>query len=76
MNFVDNRTTRKDNNKYQTTNINNKHQTTNNKQRPKLGVFNGKNYNEVKKASDKTLTEQFNIYFIRKHMGPVLNATG
>ena len=35
-----------------------------------------RNHNKIKLASDKTRTKQFNLYFKRKDIGPVLNATG
>ena len=35
-----------------------------------------KNHNKINLASDETLTKQNNLYFNRKDMGPVLNATG
>ena len=59
MIVVDDRTTRKNNNKYQTTNI----------------IYD-QNSNEIKLASDKTSKKQFNLYVIRKDMGPVLSAIG
>ena len=44
--------------------------------RPQLDVYNGKNHNKIKLASDKNETKQFNLYFIRQKRGPVLDATG
>ena len=35
-----------------------------------------KNHNKIKLASDKTHTKQSNLYFIKKDMGPGLNASG
>ena len=34
-----------------------------------------KNHNKIKLTSDKTQTKQLNLYFIRRDMGPVFNAT-
>ena len=42
----------------------------------KLDVYNKKNNNEIKLASDKTYTKQFNLCFIRKDSGLFFNATG
>ena len=60
MKVIDNRTTGKNKNKNQITNI----------------IYEQKNYNKIKLASDKAQKKQTNLHFIRKDMGPVLNATG
>ena len=65
MNVVGNRTNRKDNNKYQTTNIIYDQNT--------MSII---KYNKMTLASDKTQTKQINLCFIRKNMGPVLNGAG
>ena len=67
MKVVDNRTTRKDNNKNQTTNIIYDHNS--------MSILK-KNHNKIKLASDKNQTTEFNLYFNRKDMGLVHNTTG
>ena len=71
MNVLDNRTTGKDNNNYQTTNK--IYITTN---RIKLDVYNLKNHNKFKFASDKTLRKQLRLSCIRRDMEPILNEIG
>ena len=67
MKVVDNRTTSKKNNKNQTTNV----------------IYDQNSMSIIKKDiiksnshQKKTYKKQFNLYFIKKDMGPVLNATG
>ena len=67
MEVVDNRTTRKDNNKNQTINI----IYDQNSMSVKEKIITKSNSHQI-----KTKTKQFNLWFIRKDMGPVPNATG
>ena len=41
-----------------------------------LQIIQTKNHNKIKLASDKTWTKQIRLYFIKKDMRSVLNATG
>ena len=67
MKIVDNRTTREDNNKNQTTNI-----IYDQNSMSMIKIYQNKN----KIAADKTKAKPFDLYFLRKEMGPVPIATG
>ena len=67
MKIVDNRTTRKDNNKNKTTNI---------IYDQNLMSIIKENHNKIKVASDRNQRKQFDLYFNRKVMGPVPKAIG
>ena len=67
MKVLDNKTTRKDNNKYQTTNIN----YDQNSMSTIKKIITKSNSHQI-----KTKTKQFNLYFIGNDMKLVPNATG